>query len=59
MTVNTRKYLAVMFFWLSIFTLFAYPKGLPLEQWISSMLMALASGLLLSLEKEETRNHET
>jgi len=56
MTVNTRKYLAVMFFWLSIFTLFAYPKGLPLEQWISSMLMALASGILLSLEKEEAKH---
>jgi hypothetical protein len=44
-----------MFLWLSIYALFAYPSGLPWEQYVPSALMAIVGAFLLSLQSEEEK----
>jgi len=52
MNYNSTKFLGIMLFWLSIYGLLAFPNGMPWEQYIPALLMALASAVFLALEKE-------
>jgi hypothetical protein len=41
--------------WLGIYTLLAYPEGLPWDQWLIATLMALVGILFLSVEKVKVK----
>jgi hypothetical protein len=45
------RFWGLFILWLSIYTLFAYPEGLPWDQWLIATLMAFVGILLLSVEK--------
>ena len=49
--LNWMRFWGLFILWLSIYTLFAYPEGLPWDQWLIATLMAFVGILLLSVEK--------